>query len=97
MGDAASVEATIGRILSDHVHLDIPSAEMDLFDTGAVDSLAFVELLLGLEREFGITVSLEDLELDHFRTIHRIAQFVLAHNGQRVSATVDQNGPAPEG
>lgn len=82
MFDAASVEARIAEILATALHLDVPSVETDLFETGAVDSLGFVEFLLHLEREFGIKVSLDDLELDHFRTIRRIGQFVLDRDGR---------------
>jgi acyl carrier protein len=38
--------------------------------------MVFVDLLLHLEREFGVTVALEDIEFDHFRSIERIAEFV---------------------
>lgn len=96
MGDAADVEATIGRILSNHLHLDIPSTELDLFEAGVLDSLAFVELLLHLEQEFGITVSVEELEVDHFRTIRRIAEFLLARNGSS-AAGVDEARTVPRG
>jgi D-alanine--poly(phosphoribitol) ligase subunit 2 len=82
MPDVLDIAARIQQFLSVRLHLDIPSADMDLFETGALDSLAFVELLFHLEREFGIRVSLDELELDHFRTIGRIAQFVLARDGQ---------------
>lgn len=84
MTDAASIEARIAQIFSTALHLDIPSVDLDLFDSGAVDSLAFVELLLHLEREFGVTVALEELELDNFRTVRRVAQFVASHNGMRL-------------
>ena len=85
-GDTAAVEARIAHILSSHHHLDISSVEMDLFETGAIDSLAFVEFLLHLEQEFGLKVSVEDLEIDDFRTIRRIAQFVVSRNGQGSAA-----------
>ena len=96
MSDAVTLEARIVRILEAALHLDIPSAEMDLFASGALDSLAFVEFLLHLERECGITVPVEDLELDQFRTIRRIAQFVLARNGQTLAAAQPE-GAAPSG
>jgi D-alanine--poly(phosphoribitol) ligase subunit 2 len=66
----------IGCIFAEVLHLDVPAEDLDLFDSGVVDSLAFVELLLQLEREFGVTVSLDDLEVDNFRSIRRIAEFV---------------------
>lgn len=95
MGDPATVEARIARILLNHLHLDIPSAEMDLFETGALDSLGFVEFLLQLEQEFGVKVPLEDLQLDNFRTIQRIGQFVVARNGQTRDAAWEDGAEAP--
>lgn len=86
MPDISDIAARIEQFLSVHLHLDIPSADVDLFETGAFDSLTFVELLLHLEREYGIRVSLDELELDHFRTIRRIAQFVVARDGQTPAA-----------
>lgn len=66
----------IARVFSGLLKLDIQSVDTDLFESGILDSLAFVELLLQLEREFGVTTSVEDLELDNFRSIARIAEFV---------------------
>jgi methoxymalonate biosynthesis acyl carrier protein len=93
MGDAAAVEVRIAHILSTYHHLDIPSVEMDLFEAGAIDSLGFVELLLHLEQEFGVRVSAEELDLDQFRTIQRIAQFVIARNGKTPDAHGGSAGP----
>jgi len=42
-----------------------------------LDSLAFVELLLHLEREFGVNTSV-DLEINNFRSVDRIADYVMA-------------------
>jgi len=46
-----------------------------------------VEFLAQMEQEFGIQVSLEDLEIDHFRTVTRIAAFVAtkSRNGTKLS------------
>jgi acyl carrier protein len=43
--------------------------------------VAFVQLLVGLEQEFGVTVDVAALQLDDFRSISRIAQFVAARPG----------------
>ena len=75
----AGLTDRIARIFPDALHLDPPPSDLDLFDTGVLDSLAFVELLLRLEQDFGVTVSVDDLELENFRTIERIAGFVEAH------------------
>ena len=47
-----------------------------LVKAGALDSLGFVELLVHLEREFAVKISIEDLELDNFRSVARIAELV---------------------
>jgi D-alanine--poly(phosphoribitol) ligase subunit 2 len=83
----AGVNDRIADIFSVALHLEIPHANADLFETGVLDSLAFVELLLHLEREFGVTTSIDDLEVDNFRTIARIAEFV----GERLASS---SGPA---
>jgi acyl carrier protein len=81
MSNVTSVGRQIARLFEEKLHVEIPSAETDLFETGAVDSMAFVELLLQLEEEFGIKVSFDDLELENFRSIRKIAEFIATHDG----------------
>jgi D-alanine--poly(phosphoribitol) ligase subunit 2 len=75
----------VKRQLSDwfltKLNLEIPSADTDLFETGVLDSLGFVELMLHLEQEFGIKVALDQVEIDHFRSIERMVAFVLTGSG----------------
>ena len=66
----------VARIFTTALHVDVPSPDTDLFDSGVLDSLAFVELLLHLEREFGVTVAAEDLEAENFKSLDRIREFV---------------------
>jgi acyl carrier protein len=72
----SDLKERIASLFQEALNLEIPSSETDLFDAGVLDSLAFVELLLQLEREFGVTPAVDDLEVDNFRTIARIAAFV---------------------
>ncbi len=69
------------KLFLEEMNVEVPSVETDLLETGVLDSLRFVELLMHLENEFGIVVSLEDLEIDHFRSIARIADLVSNHDG----------------
>lgn len=66
----------IASLFSEKMHMHAPAVDTDLFDTGLLDSLAFIDLLVHLEKEFGIKISLEHLEMDNFRRISRIAEFV---------------------
>lgn len=76
MTGPSALEARIRQVFRDKLKLDVPSVDTDLFETATLDSMVFVDLLLHLEREFGVTVALEDIEFDHFRSIERIAEFV---------------------
>ncbi|HYU01583.1 MAG TPA: acyl carrier protein [Gemmatimonadales bacterium] len=87
MPDSNKLAYQISALLSEKWHLRVPSLDTDLINTGLVDSLMLVEFLAQLEQEFGIQVSLEDLEIDHFRTVTRIAAFVAtkSRNGTKLS------------
>lgn len=76
MQDALTLHQRITRLFVEHLNVDVASFDTDLLNTGILDSLQFVELLLRLENEFGLTVSLDDLEIDFFRSIDTIAAFV---------------------
>lgn len=78
MSDGNRLRERIAGVFSSALHLDVPGFDTDLFDTGVLDSLAFVELLLHLEREFGVTTAVDDLEVENFRSIDSIADFVAA-------------------
>jgi acyl carrier protein len=71
-----ALKGKITRIFAERLNLEVPSADTDLFESGALDSMAFVDLLARLEAEFGIDVALADIGMDNFRSIERIAGFV---------------------
>lgn len=89
MSEADAVRRQIAAVFEEDLHLEIPSADTDLFETGVLDSMAFVELLHGLEQRFGITVSLDDLDINHFRSVNKIAGFILhKESSQKLARTV---------
>ena len=83
MPDSNKLAQQISALFAEKLHRQVPSVDTDLIDTGLVDSLTFVEFLAQLEEGFGIQVSLEDLEIDHFRTISRIAGFIATKTRHR--------------
>jgi D-alanine--poly(phosphoribitol) ligase subunit 2 len=77
----------VARFFCDRLNVNVPSADTDLFETGILDSLTFVDLLFHLEQQFDVRVSVDELEPDSFRTVGRIAAFVAARSSlNRVSA-----------
>jgi len=71
----AHVLERVHRIFREDLQLDI-EADVDVIGSGVLDSLVFVQLLVRLEEEFGLTVDMETLELDDFRSVASIARHV---------------------
>jgi methoxymalonate biosynthesis acyl carrier protein len=73
---ATSLQDRIGKVFVQHLHIQPPSPDKDLIESGTIDSLTFVELLARLEQEFSIRIPLDDIDLNQFRSIARIGEFI---------------------
>jgi acyl carrier protein len=71
----------LGALFVESFHIEVPSSDTDLLESGILDSLQFVELLYQLEQHFGLRIKIDDIELDDLRTLARIARLVVAANG----------------
>src|SRR4051794_457723 len=78
MADTARLRERLLALFKNTLCVSVPSVDLDLFDAGILDSARFVDLLLQLEREFGVKAEMDDLEIDNFRSIACIAEYVLA-------------------
>lgn len=87
MNDTHAIIERLGDVFVESFHIEVPSADTDLLESGILDSFQFVELLLELEKRFGFRIKLEDIELDDLRTLKRIARLVAA-NGAAAGAAV---------
>lgn len=72
----------LARLFAEKLGVEAPAADTDLFETGVLDSLRFVDLLAALEEVFGVRVAIDELEIDDFRTLSRIADFVATKTAQ---------------
>lgn len=68
-------EARIREIFRNDLELDVEN-DTEVVRSGLLDSMAFVKLLVGLEREFGIRIDLAALDLEDFGTVEQIARLV---------------------
>jgi D-alanine--poly(phosphoribitol) ligase subunit 2 len=66
----------IRAVLRDHLTVMVESADVDLLETGLIDSIGLVELILQLEDRFGVSLPMDTLEIDDFRSINRIADLI---------------------
>jgi acyl carrier protein len=74
------------KIFSEKLNLEVLSVDTDLVEDGILDSLAFVELLVCLEQEFVVEVPMDSVDIDNFRSIARIAEFIVGMNQLRMIA-----------
>ncbi len=58
--------------------------DQDIFALGFVNSLFAMQLVLFVEKEFGLTVEDEDMDIDNFRTLQAIAALVERKTGVAV-------------
>jgi methoxymalonate biosynthesis acyl carrier protein len=73
------VNERVKQIFVDALNIQVPSEDTDLIEGGYIDSLALVELLFAIEREFSVTVPLDELDIDNFRDVRRISELVAAN------------------
>jgi acyl carrier protein len=71
------IESRLSALFSETLHVEVPSVDSDLFDTGLLDSQRFVELLLHIEQDFDTKIDVEDFEIENFRCIVKIATLIL--------------------
>ena len=76
MSEDTSIKTSLAKTIAERLGVTVPSFDTNLFETGIVDSLAFVNLLVEIESQFDIHVTLENLELENFQSIEAIAAFI---------------------
>jgi len=68
--------AAIRNFLENFISEEEFSDEDDIFALGLVSSLMAMQLVLFVEKTLGIRVESEDLDIDNFRSIARMADFM---------------------
>jgi acyl carrier protein len=74
--DTSALVAQLDELFRDVLNVAVPSPEADLIDGGLIDSLALVELLFAIEQRFAVDLALDELDVENFRTLHRLASVI---------------------
>ena len=72
-----SVEETIRRFILDSINIADLEGDDNLFESGIVNSLFAVQLMTFIEKTFGIEVTMDDLDIENFKSINATALFVM--------------------
>lgn len=74
------LKSQIKQMIVDRLFLSVKpediSDDAPLMETYGIDSVALFELVVGLEDEFGVVMEDVDFQIDTFRTVDSIAEFV---------------------
>jgi len=76
------MEEKVLNILAEICNDDIVRTErdIDIFDTGLIDSIAFIELLVAIEDDFGIEISPTEIERSEINTANKIIALIKARS-----------------
>jgi len=77
------------------MHVDVPSVDTDLFDSGILDSQRLVELLFQIEQRFQTPVDIEDFEIENFRCIETIATLIHERMNARKETAISKLSGSP--
>ncbi len=75
-GFRAQIRAFFTRSFPHHAWKD----NEDIFQSGMVDSMFAMQLVMFLEKEFAVAISDDDLDIDNFRTIDAMTALVTRKN-----------------
>jgi len=72
----ASIIDELSALFDEALHIEVPSPDTDLIDSGLLDSLQLVQLLLQIEERMGARIPLDEVELDDLRSVSRLAGLI---------------------
>ena len=74
------IEDKLKQMIVERLFMKISPAELEtdksLIDVYGVDSVSLLELVVGLEEEFGLIIDDDDFSVTHFETVSALAAFV---------------------
>jgi methoxymalonate biosynthesis acyl carrier protein len=69
-------EDILRKYLLENINIQELPQDVDIFEKGYVNSLFAIELMTFLEKSFQIKVRMEDLDMENFKSINAIMQFL---------------------
>lgn len=73
---ASEAVSLVTDLIRDRLSVDVPASDTDLIESGLLDSLALVTLITALEEAFACELPLDDFDIDCFRSVERIVEFL---------------------
>ena len=72
-------------LCSERLSIRIGSTDQDLFETGLLDSLSLVQLIIELEHHFQLELPMGELDLSSLRSIDEMARLIATRQAANAS------------
>ena len=72
----SATQKKIYEYILQNIHLNAFDYDLDIFQEGLVSSLFAIELMTFLEKNFAVKVTMEDLDMNNFKSVNSITQFI---------------------
>ncbi|TQM43807.1 acyl carrier protein [Pseudonocardia cypriaca] len=66
------------ELIRDRLNIDVADVDVDMIETGVLDSIALVTLITAIEDALSCELPLDDFDIEHFRSARRISQYLEA-------------------
>lgn len=82
--DYLNISERVRQYLTQHFNNRTLRDDDDIFAQGFVTSLFAMQLVMFVEKEFGIQIDSDDLEIDNFRSVTALSELVNRKKDQKV-------------
>jgi len=79
--NAKSPKDVIRDYIVENVNTPDIDDDLDIFERGMVNSLFAIELMTFLEKSFQIKVTMDDLDMENFKSVNAVGRFVRHKKG----------------
>ncbi len=76
MNATINIHSNVLAIVRESLTVENIDIEQDLIESGLLDSLALVQLMMALEDGFNITISPEELDIEDYRSIKTMSRMI---------------------
>lgn len=73
---ASSPQDIIRGYILENINVPALADDFDIFEAGIVNSLFAIELMTFLEKSFAIKVTMDDLDMQNFKSVNAASQFI---------------------
>lgn len=72
-----SLTLEIQDLLREQLQVEVDDVNLNLMETGIIDSLSLVNLILAVEDSFNVSISLDSTDLNRFECISELESLIL--------------------